>query len=308
MDKYGIENKFDEEEDAIMEERHVEEAPFPDILAEAPGMLAQYKNLINGDDVIEDEPVSDDQEQAMLAAENSGLEFNPVVGPRRGEMIELLYDDNDDIIDDDINKDMITRVKEEGQEKQKSHRKMTTKITMEGTSEQSRRSRREQSTPRRYEDYELHVTIEEEDEFMLATCKDESTEEEDNNDALEAVGHYIMMHYDEQEKIKKRKKKYKLKAGQFGLNAGLHKFGDKGKSAVTSELCQFNSYNVFEPLYVDVLSVEKKQQALTSLIFLKQKQNRDVKARSCANGSVQVAKDEAASSTVHWNQCLSHWQ
>jgi hypothetical protein len=40
---------------------------------------------------------------------------------------------------------------------------------------------------------------------MLATCKDESTKEEDNNNALEAVGHYIMMHYDEQEKINKRK-------------------------------------------------------------------------------------------------------
>ncbi len=62
MDKYEIEYKFDEEEDAIMEERHVEEAPFPDILAEAPGILTQYKNLINGDDVIEDEPVLDDQE------------------------------------------------------------------------------------------------------------------------------------------------------------------------------------------------------------------------------------------------------
>jgi hypothetical protein len=34
---------------------------------------------------------------------------------------------------------------------------------------------------------------------MLATCKDESTGEEGGNDALEAVGHYVMMHYDEQE-------------------------------------------------------------------------------------------------------------
>jgi hypothetical protein len=105
---------------------------------------------------------------------------------------------------------------------------------------------------------------------MLATCKNESTKEEDDNDALEAVGHYIMMHYDEQEKIKRRKKKYKPKAGQFGLNAGIHKFGDRGKSAVTKELRQFNSYDVFEPLYADALSIEEKRQALASLIFLKQ--------------------------------------
>jgi hypothetical protein len=122
---------------------------------------------------------------------------------------------------------------------------------------------------------------------MMVTCKDESTKEEDGSNALEAVGHYIMMHYDEKENIKKRKKKYKLKAGQFGLNAGLHKFGDRGKSAVTKELRQFNSYNVFEPLYTDALSIDEKQQVLASLIFLKQKQNGDIKARSCANRSVQ---------------------
>ena len=45
-----------------MEKWHVEEALFTDIPAEAPGILTQYKNLINGDDVIEDEPVLDDQE------------------------------------------------------------------------------------------------------------------------------------------------------------------------------------------------------------------------------------------------------
>jgi hypothetical protein len=89
--------------------------PFLDILAEGPGILTKYENLINGDDVIEDKPVSDDQEQAMLAAENSGLEFNPVVGRHHGDVIELLDDDSNDVLDDNINKDMITRVKEEKQ-------------------------------------------------------------------------------------------------------------------------------------------------------------------------------------------------
>jgi hypothetical protein len=237
----------------------------------------------------------------MLAEENSGLEFKPVVGLRHGEMIELLDDDNDDAIDEDINKDMITRVKEEEQEQQKFTENDDDDTEMEGTSEQSRRSRRKRATPRSYEDYELYVTVEKEDEFMLATCKDESIEEEDNNGASEAVGHYIMMHYDEQEKIKKRKKKYKPKAGQFGLDAGLHKFGGRGESAVTKELHQFNSYNVFKPLCTDALSVNEKQKVLTSLIFLKQKQNGDVKARSCANKSVQrdhIAKDEVALPTV----------
>ncbi len=184
MDKYGIEYKFDEEEDAIMEEWHVEEAPFPGIPAEAPGKLTQYKNLINLDDVIEDEPVSDDQERAMLAAENSGLEFKLMVGPRHGEVIDLLDDDDDNIIDDNINKDMSTKVKEEEQKQKKIAENDNEDTEMEGTSEQSRKSGQEQATPRRHKDYELYITVEEEDEFMLAKCEDESTEEEDNNDAL----------------------------------------------------------------------------------------------------------------------------
>jgi hypothetical protein len=195
-------------------------------------------------------------------------------------------DDNNGVIDDDINKDMITRVKEEEQEQQKVTENDNEDTEMEGTSEQSRRSGRKQATPRRYEDYELYDTVEQEDEVMVATCKDKSSKEEEDNDALEPVGHYIMMHYDEQENIRKRKKKYKPKAGQFGLNAGLRKFGDRVKSAVTKELCQFNSYNVFKPLNADALSVDKKQHELASLIFWKQKQNGDVKARSCANKSV----------------------
>jgi hypothetical protein len=57
-----------------------------------------------------------------------------------------------------------------------------------------------------------------------------------------------MVHYAEKELIKKRKKKYKPKDGQYALDAGLKKFGDKGETSVTKELQQFNTYNVFEPL------------------------------------------------------------
>jgi hypothetical protein len=75
MDKYGIEYKFDEEEDAIIEEKPIDMAPYPDVPAEAPGIMFQYDNLIDGENVIEDKPVSSNKEQAMMTAENSGLEF-----------------------------------------------------------------------------------------------------------------------------------------------------------------------------------------------------------------------------------------
>ena len=56
------------------------------------------------------------------------------------------------------------------------------------------------------------------------------------------------MHYAEKKIIKKkRKKKYKPKAGQYtSLEAGLKHFGDE--TAVSKELKQFNVYGVFEPL------------------------------------------------------------
>jgi hypothetical protein len=119
---------------------------------------------------------------------------------------------------------------------------------------------------------------------------------------MASVAHYIMMHYAEMESVKKkRKKKYKPKAGQYSLEAGLKHFGERGETAVSKELKQFNVYNVFKPLYANKLSDEDKFKALTSLIFLREKQDGNVKARLCANGSVQrkhAAKEEAVAPTV----------
>jgi hypothetical protein len=58
---------------------------------------------------------------------------------------------------------------------------------------------------------------------------------------------------------------------------------------------------VFEPQHAQDLSDNDKKKALSSLIFLRQKKNGEVKARSCANGNPQrehIAKEEAAAPTV----------
>ena len=131
---------------------------------------------------------------------------------------------------------------------------------------------------RRYEDYELAVTVAEEEEFLLATNEEESVEQGGNDteisdNTLSKVAHYIMVHYAEKELIKKRKKKYKPKDGQYTLGTGLKKFGDEGEIAVMKELQQFNTYNVFEPLDAKRLSKSEKKGALSPLIFLKEKRN-----------------------------------
>ncbi len=176
----------------------------------------------------------------------------------------------------------------------------------EPISDEPRKSSRERVPNKRFKDYELYITVAEEDKFLLATNREESEEKEMesamiSDEGMNAVVHYIMVHYTKKELIKKRKKKYKPKDGQYTLDAGLRKFGDEGKTAVAKELRQFNTDNVFEPLEANSLSDKEKKGALSSLIFLKEKRNGTVKAQSCANRSVQrdhVAKEEAASPTV----------
>ncbi len=58
---------------------------------------------------------------------------------------------------------------------------------------------------------------------------------------------------------------------------------------------------MFEPQHAWDLSDDNKKKALLSLIFLRQKKNGAVKARSCANGNPQrehITKEEAAAPTV----------
>jgi hypothetical protein len=164
---------------------------------------------------------------------------------------------------------------------------------------------------RRYEDYKLYVTAEEvekerdrndgEDDRALGMSENKEDGNDNNNEGLVAVAHYIMVHYAKKEAQERYRKKYKLKSGQYQLEAGIKLFGDQGEIAVTKELQKFNTYGVFEPKLVDELTDDDKKKASASLIFLKEKRNGDIKARSCSNGSKQrehIAKEKAAAPRV----------
>jgi hypothetical protein len=67
------------------------------------------------------------------------------------------------------------------------------------------------------------------------------------------------------------------------------------------ELTQFHTMNVFRPMNPKKLTRDDRRKALSSLMFLTEKQTGEVKARTCTNGSVQrdhIAKEEAAAPTV----------
>jgi hypothetical protein len=74
---------------------------------------------------------------------------------------------------------------------------------------------------------------------------------------------------------------------QYLITAGLKKFKDKGEKGVTKELTQMHDMSVFRPVMKDTLSKEERSKALASLMFLKEKRDKSVKARMCADGRKQ---------------------
>jgi hypothetical protein len=90
----GIEYEFDNDEEYEILVEPEEPAPYPDIPAKAPGMLTERKEDFGVNDVVQEEMEQTDEEQAILAAENSGLDFSSMPTKEMGgEVIEILDDE-----------------------------------------------------------------------------------------------------------------------------------------------------------------------------------------------------------------------
>jgi hypothetical protein len=98
----GEEYVFDNEDkyDLIAEARTL--APFPDVAAEAPGILTEQEEMMGVDKVVQSKPEPSNEEQTMLAVANSGINFSlpPVEQPNRREIIEILNDEDNEILDE----------------------------------------------------------------------------------------------------------------------------------------------------------------------------------------------------------------
>ena len=87
----------------------------------------------------------------------------------------------------------------------------------------------------------------------------------------------------------------------YSLNKGLKKFGDRGKDAAQKEMKQLHDRIVFEPILISEMTTSERKRAMESLIFLTEKRDGTVKARTCANGSTQreyIPREEATSPTA----------
>ena len=90
-------------------------------------------------------------------------------------------------------------------------------------------------------------------------------------------------------------------AQTYSLAKGIKVFGNRGLKAAYNKMRQLHDRCVFKPINVNELSTIKRRRAMESLIFLTEKKDGTIKARTCANGSTQreyTGRDEAASPTA----------
>jgi hypothetical protein len=185
----GIEYEFDNDEEYEMLVEPEEPAPYPDIPAKAPGMLTECEEEFGANDVVQEEMEQTDEERAILAAENLGLDFSSVpMKVMGGEVIEILDDEEEEAISEFMQEEILMKLEPDQEEEVLQDAVKTAKGDEPG------RLARAQNTNRQYKDYELYVTVEEE-EIILATVGDKHDEEDNDEEELAAVAHYVMTHY-----------------------------------------------------------------------------------------------------------------
>ena len=97
-DRNGDEYKFDNDKEYEITDNGVKiiPSPFPDIAAEAPGVLMEREETFGVDEVVQSDPMPTDKDRAMLAAENSGLDIGLLADerPTRPEVIKMLREED----------------------------------------------------------------------------------------------------------------------------------------------------------------------------------------------------------------------
>jgi hypothetical protein len=93
----------------------------------------------------------------------------------------------------------------------------------------------------------------------------------------------------------------------YSLNKRIMKFGQKGMDAATKEMKQLHNRTVFEGITIQDMTPLERKRAMESLIFLVEKCDGKLKARTCANGSTQreyINREDATSPTAATNALL----
>ncbi len=69
---------------------------------------------------------------------------------------------------------------------------------------------------------------------------------------------------------------------QYSLKAGIKKFGERGLQGAYKEVEQLHLRNAFSPVKFDELTEEERKKTIGSLIFLKEKEDGEIKGSARA--------------------------
>jgi len=93
----------------------------------------------------------------------------------------------------------------------------------------------------------------------------------------------------------------------YTLNKAIKKWGQGASDAALKEMKQLHNRKCFVPIYAHTLSKEERRRIMRSLLFLIEKRDGTIKARHCADGSVQrnwISSESTASPTVYTESVL----
>ena len=273
---------------------------FPEIPAEMPGITLErhQKATRHNNDTMVPSIEHDWSKLADEAIMNADLETSDHLPPPP-ELIELDDDDYDRYVPP-VNTLPLTKAELSPDIKIEPDTNGTPNTLISDAA--TRRSTRLRKPPQRFQDY-VFITIAEEKHlpppppYHTAGGTDVDITIQDER-VMAMVCHYVLTHTATSLQLAAQGHPTKK---QYSLKAGLRKFAERGDAAVKKELKQFHTMSCFSPRNANDLSREDKRKALTSLMFLTEKRSGEVKARACANGSVQrthIAKDEATAPTV----------
>ncbi len=103
----GVEYVLDNEDEYETLMEPDEPSPYPDIPTEAPGILTAMEEEYGVDNVVQDEPGLSNEQRALLAAQNPGLDFSSIpTKVKGGEVIEILDDNEEEALNEYIKEEV----------------------------------------------------------------------------------------------------------------------------------------------------------------------------------------------------------
>jgi hypothetical protein len=245
-------------------------------------------------DMVAEYDEMDENELADLGEEAHG--FNVPNEGNRAEQQPVLNNEEEEIVFEPENDNEPAELNasddeyEDSEESDESLDADADEEVTEGNTLNLRRTNRVRTPNLRYGFQNLQAT-----ERLFDECQMEEYTEE-----TAMIIAYTMCHYNETMAGMDDMQAYSF-IQTYSLNKGLKKFGELGRQAAHKEMKQLNDRVVFKPIHIKDMTMLERKRAMESLIFLAEKRDGTIKARTCANGSTQrayIAREEATSPTA----------